>query len=182
MLATLTKKLKVSSLWKTINRINWRQVRVSSLGKEVYAKSLELRAFQARLGNDFENTLSLNTVHRCIKKFNLKLSYTRGKPHINSAEMNSLDTNSSQMDRKTVDTWSVVRRVQVSAAFGRNWCWILCAKAEKDHPGCDQIKVQKPASVILRGCIYVRVPLNQRCMLEFWRDIFSVPKQIKKCW
>ena len=37
--------------------------------------------------------------------------------------------------------------------FGKNGCRILRAKDEKDHPDCYQRKVQKPASVMVWGCI-----------------------------
>ena len=37
--------------------------------------------------------------------------------------------------------------------FGKNGYWILCAKHEKDHPDCFPGKVQKPASVMVWGCI-----------------------------
>ena len=37
--------------------------------------------------------------------------------------------------------------------FGKNGHRILCAKDEKDHPDCYQQKVQKPASVMVWGCI-----------------------------
>ena len=57
-----------------------------------------------------------------------------------------------KMDRKTVETCSLVRQVHIPACFGRR---ILHAKDEKDHPDCYQRKVQKPASVMVWGCISV---------------------------
>ena len=37
--------------------------------------------------------------------------------------------------------------------FGNRVCCVLRAKEEKDHPHCYQCKVQKPASVVVRGCV-----------------------------
>ena len=57
------------------------------------------------------------------------------------------------MDRKTVKRvlWSDESTFQL--VFGKNGCQILRAKDEKDHPDCYQRKVQKPASVMVWGCI-----------------------------
>ena len=82
--------------------------------------------------------------------------------------LSSLGLKLYEMDRKTVETCFLVRRVHVSACFGKNGHWILHAKDEKDHPDCYQRKVQKSASVMVWGCISVQI---QRLMLEFWRVI-----------
>ena len=83
----------------------------------------------------------------------------------------SLDTSSSQRDRKTLDTCSMVRWVHVSAASGKNW-WERASRLLSE-------KGLKPASVMVWGCIRVhgmdgficvKVPLMQSWMLEFWRD------------
>ena len=80
------------------------------------------------------------------------------------------------MDRKTVETCSLVRRVHISACFWEKRT-LDSAKDEKDHPDYYQRKIKKPASVMVWGCIDahgmgdVKVPLMQRLILEFWRDI-----------
>ena len=66
---------------------------------------------------------------------------TQGGNHTGTTDtlLRSLDTYSSQMDRKTVDMCSVVREGHVSAGFQRKKkesLWVLCTKDEKDHPGC----------------------------------------------
>ena len=88
-------------------------------------------------------SLSFNTVCHCIKKCNFKLYYAKGRHLLILCRTGS---KSSEMDRKTVETCSLVRRVHISACF-----LILRAKNEKDHPDCYQQKVQKPASVMVWG-------------------------------
>ena len=91
-----------------------------------------------------------------------------------------------RLRRKTVDdvlstdesTWSDESTFPL--VFGKNWCRILCAKDKKDHPDCYQQKCKNqplwwyggasvPTAWVI--CIYVKVPLMRRLMLEFWRDI-----------
>ena len=88
---------------------------------------------------------------------------------------------SSEMDRKTVEMHSLVRRVHISACFGEkrmsdSTCqrWkrpsrLLPTKSAKTSL-CDGMGVhQCPLAWVI--CIYVKVPLMWRLMLEFWRDI-----------
>ena len=104
----------------------------------------------------FGKSLSLNTVCRCIKKCNLKLYYAKRKAFINFAPEtppSSLGPKSSEMDERQWKhvLWSDESTFQL--VFGKNGRWILRAKDEKDHPDCYQWKVQKPASVMVWGCI-----------------------------
>ena len=63
-----------------------------------------------------------------------------------NAQPSSLGPKSSEMDRKTVETCSLVRRVHI---FGKT-----CQKMERRTSDCYvQQKVQKPASVMVWGCI-----------------------------
>ena len=77
------------------------------------------------------------TQHRCILFI---YSFSAEMP------LSSLGPKSSEIDRKTVETCKSTFQL----VFGKNRRRILLAK---DDPDCYQQKVQKPASVILWGCI-----------------------------
>ena len=110
----------------------------------------------------------------CIKKCNLKMYYAETPP-------SSLGPESSEMDWKTVETCSLVRRVHISACF---WEKQMSDSMYKIHPETIQTVTNekcKNQSLWWYGgesvpmawviCIHVKVPLMQRLMLEFWRDI-----------
>lgn len=104
----------------------------------------------------FGKPLSLNTVRRCIQKCNLKLYYARRKPYINSMQKRRRVLWARAHLRWTERLWNRVLWSDESTfqlVFGKNGRRVLRAKDENDHPDCYQRKVQKPASVMVWGCI-----------------------------
>ena len=82
----------------------------------------------------FRKPLSVNTVRRYIRKCNLKLYYAKQKPFINNTQKRR-------------------RLLWARAVFGKCGRRVLRTKEEKDHPDCYGRKVQKPASVMVWGCV-----------------------------
>ena len=119
--------------------------------------------------------LSLNTVCRCIKKYDLKLYYVRGR-HLLILSRNA---KSSMGPKSTDQKTDVVRRVHISACFWeKNRRQILRAKYEKTIQTVTNKKCKKTSHCDGMGvhqclviCIYVKVTLMWRLKLEFWRDI-----------
>ena len=80
----------------------------------------------------------------------------------------SLGPKSSEMDRKTVELCSLVRRVHILACFlGKTNVGFYMPKMKKTSL-CDGGASVSTSWVI---CIHVKVPLMRRLILEFWRDI-----------
>ena len=89
----------------------------------------------------FGKSLSLNTVHRCIKKCNLKLYYAKRKAFINFAQKRRRVLWARSHLRWTERQWKCVLWSDESTfqlVFGKNGRRILRAKDEKDHPDCYQ--------------------------------------------
>ena len=87
------------------------------------------------------------------------------------------------MDRKIVEMCSLDRWVHISACFfWKTDVGFHVPKMKKTIQTVNQRKVQKPASVMVWGCIsvdgmgdlHICVPLMQRLLFEFWRDICCV--------
>ena len=104
-----------------------------------------------------EKSLSLKTVCCCIKKCNLKLYYAKRKAFLNSAQKRRqvhLCPKSSEMDRKTEETYS---SGQISPHFslflGKTDVGFYVPKMKNTIQTLASVKVQKPASVMVWGCI-----------------------------
>ena len=117
-----------------------------------------------------------------IKKCNLKLYYAKRKAFINFAQKCRRVLLAGSHPRWTERQWKHVFGSDESTfhlVFGKNRRRSLDAKEKKYHPDCYQRKVQKSASVMVWRCISahstgdLHIPLMQRLMLEFWRDICS---------
>ena len=87
---------------------------------------------------------------------NLKLYYAKRKAFINFTQKHSRVLWARSHLRWTERQWKRVLwsdEPTFQLVFGKNGRWILSAKDEKDHPNCYQREVQKPASVMVWGCI-----------------------------
>ena len=104
----------------------------------------------------FRKPLSVNTVRRYIRKCNLKLYYAKQKPFINNTQKRRrllwAWANLRWTDAKWKSVlWSDESTFQI--VFGKCGRRVLRTKEEKDHPDCYGRKVQKPASVMVWGCV-----------------------------
>ena len=104
----------------------------------------------------FGKLFSLNTVRRCIKKCNLKLYHAKRKEFIHFLQKRRQLWSRSHL-RWTKRQWKRVLWSDESTfqlVFGKNRNRILRAKDEKDAiQTVSQQKVQKPASLMVWGCI-----------------------------
>ena len=101
----------------------------------------------------FGKSLSLNTVRRCMKKCNLKLYYAKRKAFVNFVQKRHECSWPEVIWNGPKDGGNMLfGQTTFQFVFGKNGCRIR-AKDEKDHPDCCQRKVQKPASVMVWGCI-----------------------------
>ena len=108
-----------------------------------------------------EKQFSLNTVHFCIQKRNLKLYYTKRESLISTLCRNttsSLDTNSSRVDRKARVLWSDESTVQL--LFEIIEVLVLHAKDNKNHTS------QSVHPCMREGTIDAEVYIG------LWRDVY----------
>ncbi len=102
----------------------------------------------------FQKPLSVNTILRAICRCLLKLCHAKSKPYVNT----------DQKCRRvlwahlkwTVSKWKSVQLSDESKCdilVGNHGHRVLRAKEEGDLPACFQRSVQKPASLIVWGCI-----------------------------
>ena len=104
----------------------------------------------------FRKPLSVNTVCRYIRKCNLKLYYAKQKPFINNTQKRRQLLWARAHLRWTDAKWKSVLWSDESTfqiVFGKCGRRVLRTKEEKDHPDCYGRKVQKPASVMVWGCV-----------------------------
>lgn len=104
----------------------------------------------------FRKPLSVTTVRRYICKCKLKLYYAKQKPFINKIQKRRRLCWARAHLRWTDAKWKSVLWSDESTfqiVFGNCGRRVLRTKEEKNHPDCYRRKVQKPASVMVWGCI-----------------------------
>ncbi len=102
----------------------------------------------------FQKPLSVNTIRRTICRCQLNLSCKKEAicEHGPDAPSCPVGQGSFKMDCFKVEKCSMVRRVQIWHSCWKS-CRVLRAKEEGDLPACYQRSVQKPASLMVWGCI-----------------------------
>ncbi len=104
----------------------------------------------------FQKPLSINTIRRAICKCQLKLYHTKRKPYVNIAQKHSRVMWAKVHFKLTVSKWKSVLwsdESKFDILVGNHRCCVLRAKEEGDLPACYQRSVQKPASLMVWGCI-----------------------------
>lgn len=104
----------------------------------------------------FQKPLSVNTIHRAIRRCQLKLYSAKKKPFL--SKIHKLRRFHWARDHlkwsvakwKTV-LWSDESRFKV--LFGNVGRHVIRTKEDKDNPSCYQRSVQKPASLMVWGCM-----------------------------
>ncbi len=106
----------------------------------------------------FQKTLSVNTIHRAIRRCRLKLYRSKKKPYLNMIQKRrhflwvKAHLNWTVAKWKTV-LWSDKSKFEV--LFGKLGCHVIRTKKDKDNPSCYQHSVQKSASLMVCGCMRV---------------------------
>uniref|UniRef100_A0A9J8DBY7 Tc1-like transposase DDE domain-containing protein n=1 Tax=Cyprinus carpio carpio TaxID=630221 RepID=A0A9J8DBY7_CYPCA len=94
----------------------------------------------------FQKTLLVNTIHRAIRRCRLKLYRSKKKPYLNMIQKRRRFL----WAKKTV-LWSDESKFEVLfGKLGRN---VIRTKKDKENPSCNQLSVQKPASLMVWGCM-----------------------------
>ncbi|KAK3545399.1 hypothetical protein QTP70_006943 [Hemibagrus guttatus] len=104
----------------------------------------------------FQKTLSVNTIHRAIRGCRLKLYRSKKKPYLNMIQKRRRFLWAKAHLKWTVAKWKTVLwsdESKFEVLFGKLGRHVIQTKAYKDNPSCYQRSVQKPASLMVWGCM-----------------------------
>ncbi|KAK3513301.1 hypothetical protein QTP70_009781 [Hemibagrus guttatus] len=104
----------------------------------------------------FQKTLSVNTIHRAIRRCRLKLYRSKKKPYLNMIQKRRRFLWAKDHLKWTVAKWKTVLwsdESKFEVLFGKLGCHVIRTKEDKDNPSCYQRSVQKPASLMVWGCM-----------------------------
>ncbi len=104
----------------------------------------------------FQKTLSVNTIHRAIRRCRLKLYRSKKKPYLNMIQKHRRFLWAKAHLKWTVAKWKTVLwsdESKFEVIFGKLGCHVIRTKEDKDNPSCYQRSVQKPASLMVWGCM-----------------------------
>ncbi len=104
----------------------------------------------------FQKTLSVNTIHRAICRCRLKLYRSKKKPYLNMIQKHRRFLWAKAHLKWTVAKWKTVLwsgESKFEVLFGKLGRHVIRTKEDKDNPSCYQRSVQKPASLMVWGCM-----------------------------
>ncbi len=104
----------------------------------------------------FQKTLSVNTIHRAIRRCRLKLYRSKKKPYLNRIQKRRRFLWAKAHLKWTVAKWKTVLwsdKSKFEVLFGKLGRHVIRTKEDKDNPSCYQRSVQKPASLMVWGCM-----------------------------
>ncbi|KAK3569445.1 hypothetical protein QTP86_030086 [Hemibagrus guttatus] len=104
----------------------------------------------------FHKTLSVNTIHRAIRRCRLKLYRSKKKPYLNMIQKRRRFLWAKAYLKWTVAKWKTVLwsdESKFEVLFGKLGRHVIRTKEDKDKPSCYQRSVQKPASLMVWGCM-----------------------------
>ncbi|KAK3545641.1 hypothetical protein QTP70_008547 [Hemibagrus guttatus] len=104
----------------------------------------------------FHKTLSVNTIHRAIRRRRLKLYRSKKKPYLNMIQKRRHFLWAKAHLKWTVAKWKTVLwsdQSKFEVLFGKLGRHVIRTKEDKDNPSCYQRSVQKPASLMVWGCM-----------------------------
>ncbi len=104
----------------------------------------------------FQKTLSVNTIHRAIRRCRLKLYRSKKKPYLNMIQKRRRFLWAKAHLKWTVAKWKTVLwsdESKFEVLFGKLGRHVIQTKEDKDNPSCYQRSVQKPASLMVWGCM-----------------------------
>ncbi len=104
----------------------------------------------------FQKTLSVNTIHRAIRRCRLKLYRSKKKPHLNMIQKRRRFLWAKPHLKWPVAKWKTVLwsdESKFEVLFGKLGRHVIRTKEDKDNPSCYQRSVQKPASLMVWGCM-----------------------------
>ncbi|KAK3539781.1 hypothetical protein QTP70_013215 [Hemibagrus guttatus] len=104
----------------------------------------------------FQKTLSVNTIHRAIRRCRLQLYRSKKKPYLNMIQKRRRFLWAKAHLKWTVAKWKTVLwsdESKCEVLFGKLGCHVIRTKEDKDNPSCYQRSVQKPASLMVWVCM-----------------------------
>ncbi len=104
----------------------------------------------------FQKTLSVNTIHCAIRRCRLKLYRSKKKPYLNMIQKRRRFLWAKAHLKWTVAKWKTVLwsdESKFEVLFGKLGRHVIWTKEDKDNPSCYQRSVQKPASLMVLGCM-----------------------------
>ncbi len=104
----------------------------------------------------FQKPLSVNTIRRAICRCQLKLYHAKSKPYVNMVQKRRRVLWAKAHLKLTVSKWKSILwsdESKFDILVGNHRRRVLRAKEEGDLPACHQHSVQKPASLMVWGCI-----------------------------
>ncbi|KAK3518526.1 hypothetical protein QTP70_001497 [Hemibagrus guttatus] len=104
----------------------------------------------------FQKTLSVNTIHRAIRRCRLKLYRSKKKPYLNMIQKRRRFLWAKAHLKWTVAKWKTVLwsdESKFEVLFGKLGRHVIRTKEDKDNPSCYQRSVQKPASLMVWSCM-----------------------------
>ncbi len=103
----------------------------------------------------FQKPLSVNTIRHAICRCQLKLYHAKKKPYVNMVQKRRRVLWAKAHLKCTLSKWKCVIWLDESKfdILVGNHGLVLWAKEEEDLPACNQHSVQKPASLMVWGCI-----------------------------
>ncbi len=104
----------------------------------------------------FQKTLSVNTIHRAIRRCRLKLYRSKKKPYLNMIQKRRRFLWAKAHLKWTVAKWKTVLwsdESKFEVLFGKLGRRVIRTKEDKDNPSYYQRSVQKPASLMVWGCM-----------------------------
>ncbi len=104
----------------------------------------------------FQKTLSVNTIHHAIRRCRLKLYRSKKKPYLNMIQKRRRFLWAKAHLKWTVAKWKTVLwsdESKFEVLFGKLGRRVIRTKEDKDNPSCYQRSVQKPASLMVWGCM-----------------------------
>ncbi len=105
----------------------------------------------------FQKQLSVNTIRCAICRCQLKLYHAKRKPYVNMVQKRHRVLWAKAHLKWTVSKWKSVLwsdESKFDILVGNHGRRVLRAKEEGDFPACYQRSVQKPASLMVWGCIH----------------------------
>uniref|UniRef100_A0A9J7XCR1 Paired domain-containing protein n=1 Tax=Cyprinus carpio carpio TaxID=630221 RepID=A0A9J7XCR1_CYPCA len=125
----------------------------------------------------FQKTLSVNTIHRAIRRCRLKLIRSK-KTYLNMIQKRRRFLWAKAHLKWTVAKWKTVLwsdKLKFEVLFGKLGRRVMRTKEDKDNPSCYQRSVQKPASLMVWGCM-------SACgmgSLLIWKDTINAERYIQ---
>ncbi len=104
----------------------------------------------------FQKPLSVNTIRHAICRCQLNLCHAKRKPYVNMVQKRGHVLWAKAHLKWIVSKWKSVLwsdESKFDILVGNHRCRVLQAKEEGDLPACYQRSVQKPASLMVWGCI-----------------------------